>query len=86
MSGEIRTGLALAEALLRNSFERPRTPRSQAYVDGALWALNFRICGLRPPCPYQAGTAEADAFFAGRDEGNGIWRAYQASNPAKFGG
>jgi len=76
----------LVETLMRKAFDRPRTPRSKPYKEGAQWALDFRIRGLRPPCPYPVGTAEADAYFAGRDEGNGIWRAYQAANPAKFGG
>jgi hypothetical protein len=72
----------LVETLMRASFDRPRTPRSKAYMQGAQWVLDFRIRGHRPPCPYKAGTAEADAFFAGRDEGNEIWRIYQAGYPA----
>lgn len=74
-------GLMLVETLLRNAFDRPRTPRSIAYKRGAQWALDFRILDVRAPLPYQPGTAEADAFFAGRNEGNEIWRAHQASNP-----
>lgn len=74
-------GLMLVEVLIRNAFDRPRTPRSVAYKRGAQWALDFRILDLRAPFPYQPGTAEADAFFAGRDEGNEIWRAHQAANP-----
>jgi len=72
----------LVETLMHASFERPRTPRSKAYKQGAQWVLDFRIRGHRPPCPYEAGSAEADAFFAGRDEGNEIWRMYLAGYPA----
>jgi len=76
----------LVDDLMRTAFDLPRTPRSEAYKLGANWLLNFRILGLRPPCPFEPSTAEADAFFAGRDEGNAIWRAYMAANPTKFGG
>lgn len=75
----------LVETLMRKAFDLPRTPRSKAYMEGVQWALDFRIRSLRPACPYAVGTAEADAFFAGRDEGYGIWRNYQAANPTKFG-
>lgn len=70
----------LVASLMRTAFEQPRTLRSEAYMKGARWLLEFRTQGLRPPCPYQIGTAEADAFFAGRDEGNAIWRAHEVGN------
>lgn len=79
-------GATLVDELMRNAFERPRTPRSDEYKLGVLWLLNFRVDGIRQPCPFHPGTAEADAFFAGRDEGNEIWRAYMAANPANFVG
>lgn len=79
-------GAALVDELMRVAFERPRTPRSEAYKLGTLWLLQFRVHGWRPACPHDPGTAEADAFFAGRDEGNEIWRAHMAANPAGFVG
>jgi len=76
----------LVDELMRGAFDRPRTPRSDAYMRGVRWLLDFRVDGQRPLCPFKPGTAEADAFFAGRDEGNEIWRAYMAANPASFVG
>lgn len=47
-----------------------RDPRSPEYKDGVLAALRFRFKetdGLK--CPYEVGTAAADAFYSGTDEG-----------------
>lgn len=52
------------------AFSQPRDPRSEAYKQGVLSCLRRRIDGL-PDCknPYSLGTAEADAWWAGIDEG-----------------
>lgn len=50
--------------------KRARNPRSQAYKTGCLHALQHRLDD-KPMgrMPYDLGTAEADAYFAGCDEG-----------------
>ena len=64
-----------ARTLFARAFHATRTPRSPAYREGVLVALRFRL-GELPAirCPYPAGTAEADAFHAGADEGHAIAR------------
>lgn len=53
-----------------------RDPRSDAYKIGVMAGLRFRIDSVKPALPYEIGTAEADAWFAGTDEGRRI-----GSNP-----
>ena len=57
-----------------------RDPRSQAYKEGALYALQIRA-GERDkgtaPTPYALGSPQADAYLAGADEGHRVWRDYQ---------
>jgi len=72
--------LALVERLMAEAFNRARDPRSDAYQLGARELLNCKAQGIRLVCPYKMGTAEADAFYSGVDEGNGIWRAYLAAS------
>ncbi len=52
-----------------------REPRSPAYKTGVLAAIKYRM-GEYPDITYnyQPGTAEADAFHAGVDEGHAIAR------------
>lgn len=51
-------------------FSQPRDPRSEAYKQGVLSCLRKRIDGLPDrKNPYILGTAEADAWWAGIDEG-----------------
>ena len=70
--------LALVERLMAEAFNRARDPRSEAYKLGARELLSCKAQGIRLVCPYRMGTAEADAFYSGVDEGNSIWRAYLA--------
>lgn len=56
-----------------------RDMRSREYKEGVLAALenleNLDRIGYRMPrCPYQAGTAARDAWFAGVQEGKLLWR------------
>jgi hypothetical protein len=52
-----------------------RTPRSQAYRKGVLSELEFRYGVIvHVENPYRIGTAEADAFFSGVQEGREIWQ------------
>ncbi|MDD3325655.1 MAG: helix-turn-helix transcriptional regulator [Zoogloea sp.] len=48
--------------------------RSAAYRRGLVDVLAFRLEGQRIHCPYQAGTAEFDAYFAGNERGHFQWR------------
>jgi hypothetical protein len=70
------------DQLYQTAFCNGRTPRSQEYKAGARMALEHRIERKDFDMPYQVGTAAADAFFAGIEEGKTIWRAAAA----KIGG
>ena len=65
------------ETLFRAAFDTPRDPRSTPYKAGVHAALAFRIDGTGLPHPYQPGTAEDDAYYAGIAEGHAIWRTSQ---------
>lgn len=63
--------MATAEQILEDLFSSPRDPRSSEYRDGLLTELKFRLEGEGyPACPFELGTAQADAWFSGRDEGS----------------
>lgn len=70
------------DQLYQTAFYNGRTPRSQEYKAGARMALEHRIERKDFDMPYQVGTAAADAFFAGIEEGKTIWR----TAAAKIGG
>lgn len=70
------------DELMLAAFFNGRTPRSAEYKAGTRMALEHRLERADIVPPYQAGTAAADAFFAGLDEGKSIWRAAVA----KIGG
>ncbi len=60
-----------AASLFEAIFHPHRAPRSDAYKAGCLAALRFRLGEVEHvECPYRPGTAEADAFHAGADEGH----------------
>ncbi|WP_150130987.1 hypothetical protein [Janthinobacterium sp. LM6] len=76
------TGTLSVDQLFQTAFYNGRTPRSVEYKAGARMALEHRIEHKDLDMPYQAGTAAADAFFAGIEEGKTIWR----TAIAKIGG
>ena len=76
------TGALSVDQLFQTAFYNGRTPRSQEYKAGALMALEHRIERKDIDPPYQAGTAAADAYFAGIAEGHALWR----TAVAKIGG
>ncbi|NHZ80501.1 hypothetical protein F2P44_14645 [Massilia sp. CCM 8695] len=78
----LAVGTLSVEQLFQTAFYNGRTPRSQEYKAGARMALEHRIEQKDFDMPYQAGTAAADAYFAGIEEGKTIWRAAVA----KIGG
>lgn len=69
----IADALQLVESLMHAAFNIARDPRSDAYKLGAKELLKHRAMGVKFRCPYKLGTAEADAFFSGSDEGRMIW-------------
>jgi hypothetical protein len=69
--------MATANELFKQAFNCPRDPRSQAYKAGVLAALHFKFDGVDVVSPYQAGTTESDAFYAGTEEGFQAYRRWQ---------
>lgn len=64
------------EQILEQAFDpaKFRDPRSPEYKAGVLAALKFRLQGHPITLPYPVGTAQADAFFSGLDEGHRLAR------------
>ena len=62
------------QQLFKAAFDQPRDPRSPEYKAGVLASLAFRFNGVPVQVPYPIGTAAADAYFSGLNEGNRIWR------------
>ncbi len=61
------------------AFPPGRPPRSQAYRAGVLDALLCLLDGTNEiSLPYQMGSAEADAYLAGKDEGRRLAQELQA--------
>ncbi|MDY0011312.1 MAG: hypothetical protein RBS40_00290 [Rhodocyclaceae bacterium] len=56
--------------------------RSPEYRLGMLDVLKYRMHGARIQVPFQLGTSQADAYFAGNDRGHALWRARQEGAPA----
>ncbi|MCW0398746.1 hypothetical protein NG829_08350 [Xanthomonas sacchari] len=61
------------EEVLVAAFAVPRTPRSNAYKAGVLSVLKLRMNGQAIKHPYECGTAEADAYYAGQHEGHSLY-------------
>lgn len=70
----------IVEQVMQSAFrDGTRTPRSPAYQDGCRAALAYRFEGRRIAVPFVIGTAEADAFFSGVDEGHRRFREHEAA-------
>ncbi len=68
----------LAAQIYALAFGGPREPRSPEYRRGVLCALRFRagaVDRIRLPADMEEGTAAADAWFAGVQEGLALWQA-----------
>lgn len=75
-----------ADRIFRKAFQgTTRTPRSPAYKHGVRAALRYRCEGRPIALPYRAGTAEADAYWAGLNEGHALWRERQPVAPLDQG-
>ena len=61
-------------AQLIDSTLRHGTPRSAEYRRGIEDVLRLKFGGQPIRCPFQPGTAQFDAYFAGNDRGHAIYR------------
>ena len=67
----------ISEAIFREAFSKPRDPRSNEYKEGVLNALRFKLDMTDSiPHPYKPGTAQADAYYSGCNEGHHLAREY----------
>lgn len=58
-----------AQAIFAEAFGPARVPRSEAYRKGVIGQLRYRMEEAPDNvCPYKAGSAEFDAFWAGVGE------------------
>lgn len=73
------SGDALVAALVLAAFAQPRMQRSGFYLAGINGALRLQACSEPMRCPWRAGSAECDAFYAGVDEGLALWRDHKAA-------
>ena len=62
-----------AKELFDLAFDKRREPRSYEYKNGVMAILRYKIDGANfAGCPYSVGSASADAWFSGVDEGSRI--------------
>jgi hypothetical protein len=67
-------GVLSVESLMKAAFFGGRAPRSAEYKAGTRMALEHRIEHKDIVPPYETGTAAADAYFAGIQEGQLLYR------------
>lgn len=60
--------------IVAEAFPAGRTARSLEYRSGMTQMLLYFFCGKKVNSPYQEGSSEHDAFFAGCDAGRHHWR------------
>lgn len=70
--------MTTVDELMTQAFSVPRDPRSAEYKAGVRAVLDYRLHGKQMSLPFRIGTAAADAYFAGTDEGHRIWRDLRA--------
>jgi hypothetical protein len=66
--------------LMAKAFPPGRDPRSAEYKAGVRAMLEKCLNGKPLPMPYERGTAQCDAYFAGWDEGSLIYRALKEND------
>lgn len=74
---QIESPAALVDRLFNEAFAPGRAPRSVEYMAGVRALLTCRVYACRFFCPHMVGTAQADAFYAGADEGRALWCAHE---------
>jgi hypothetical protein len=73
-----------AQELFDQAFNVPRERRSEQYKQGCLCILRLKMGEYRSaPCPYPAGSAYADAWLFGAEEGRRIYNRYQFDSEQK---
>lgn len=71
--------MSTAYEIFDAAFSKPRDPRSDEYRHGVIDILKFRLREANEAFgkhQYKLGTAQADAYFAGCDEGHRLAREY----------
>lgn len=69
--------MSKAYEIFREAFDGPRDPRSDEYKHGVIDVLRFRIGESNAvSCGYRIGSVQADAYFAGCDEGHRLAREH----------
>lgn len=75
--------MTTSEELFDNAFFKGRPARSTAYRAGVLIHLRYRMLETKNcVCPYNPGTAECDAFWAGVSES---WNILQQNKADRRG-
>jgi hypothetical protein len=73
--------MSKARGLFMEAFSVPRTLRSDEYKSGVFAALQFCFEEIdKKRCPYPEGSVQADAWFAGVDEGHSIADRFRAKS------
>jgi hypothetical protein len=67
-------GVLSVDNIMEAAFFNGRAPRSPEYKAGTRMALEHRVERKDIVPPYETGTAAADAFFAGIEEGKLLYR------------
>lgn len=73
--------MSKAYEIFDEAFSKPRDPRSDEYRQGVIDILQFRLReknNTYRPERYKIGTASADAYYAGCDEGHRLANEYLA--------
>lgn len=69
--------MSKAYKIFRSAFDGPRDPRSDEYKNGVIDVLRFRLGeATEVRCGYRIGSAQADAYFSGCDEGHRLAREH----------
>lgn len=66
----------MLDQLMARAFNRPRTLRSAEYRYGTRAYLEGKFFGRPTTSPFADGTPQADAYYAGIDEGRHIWQRH----------
>jgi hypothetical protein len=69
--------ISLLQRFMEVIFEGHRDPRSEAYRDGVHALLRCRLLATSlKKNPFEIGSAHADAWWAGVEEGKAVYRSY----------
>jgi len=72
----------LLKRMMAATFFEGRQPRSAEYIKGVRDLLVFKLVEKPLKNPYPVATAQADAWYAGVDEGHAVHRAHLGSRDA----